>query len=397
MNIQVPEYIRTLVPYVPGKSIQETQREYGIPRIIKLASNENPLGPSPQATKAIADSLADLHRYPDASGFQLKQALAQFLQIPYSSIVLGNGSNEVIDNLIRTFSVAGDAIVTPQGSFVAYQISAQIHGVSTLYADVNSEFKINIEDLIKKVRENEKVKLVFIANPNNPTGTYLPTGEMEELIRKLAQIRKGSVVLVLDYAYWEYVSAPDLPDPMRLLGKYSNLIILRTFSKIYGLAGLRVGYGILSEEMAGFFEKVRQPFNVSFPALQGATAALTDKAFVERSKALNTQGLRFWEESLSKMGIPFISSQGNFILADFQKGIGISGVDIYKACLEEGIVFRPLANYGLPGYLRLTVGTAEENTLATHALESVLLRLKDQKVARESQKSPQKSIKREKD
>ena len=374
---QVPDYIRTLVPYVPGKPIEETQREFRIKKVIKLASNENPLGASPKAKRAVAAHVAELHRYPDGSGYRLKQALREMLASAPgatkkpTSIILGNGSNDVIDHLIRTFCIAGDSIVTSQAAFIAYKICAQIHGVKTLEAPLNKDLKANMQDLASLVRKNERVRVVFIANPNNPTGTYVTRAELKALIKDLATIRDGSVILVLDYAYWEYVTARDLPDPMELLQEYPNTVVLRTFSKVYGLAGLRVGYGIGSAELISHMEKVRQPFNINSLALVGAEAALKDKSFVARAKLLNTKGRSFWEKHLFQLGVPFWKSQGNFLLIDCNQGFGMSGVELNNICLPQGLILRPLANYGLPDLLRITVGTPEENKKAGQILARI--------------------------
>ena len=372
MTLQVPNYIRTLVPYIPGKPIEETQREFGINKVVKLASNENPLGPSPKAIRAIQEHLKKMHRYPDGGGFYLKSALSRLLKIAPTSLILGNGSNEVIDQLVRTYCVPGDAIATPQASFIAYKICAQVHGVETIEAPLDEELKFDLDQLLGMVRKNKKVRLVFVANPNNPTGTYLSLSETHALLQGIASIRGGSVLVVLDYAYWEYVTDPDLPHPSELLKQYSNLVILRTFSKIYGLAGLRVGYGMASSEVISHLEKVRQPFNVSSLALAGAEAALGDTAFVKKAKLSNREGLQFWENELSRLRIPYWQSQGNFLLADFGKGTGKSGMEVYQACLSRGVIFRPVANYQMPDCLRITMGTPAENKWSVGVLEQVL-------------------------
>jgi histidinol-phosphate aminotransferase len=381
MSFQVPDYIRTLVPYVPGKPIEETQREFQIKKVIKLASNENPLGASPKSKRAIASSVGELHRYPDGSGYRLKQALIKILSPQLASlsrlaesppsIILGNGSNDVIDHLIRTFCLAGDAIVTSQAAFIAYKICAQIHGVTTLEAPLNKDLKFDVKELAGLVKKNEHVRLVFVANPNNPTGTYVTRSELKILVSELASIRDGSVILVLDYAYWEYVTAKDLPNPLEIMQEYPNTVILRTFSKVYGLAGLRVGYGMGSVELISHMEKVRQPFNINSLALIGAEAALNDTSFVARAKLLNAKGMSFWEKHLDKLGVPFWKSQGNFILINCRKGFGMSGVELNNACLPLGLILRPVANYGLPDFLRITVGTPEENKKAAQILKQI--------------------------
>jgi histidinol-phosphate aminotransferase len=370
MSFQVPDYIRTLVPYVPGKPIEETQREFKIKKVIKLASNENPLGPSPRAIKAMQSRLRDVHRYPDGGGYHLKQALSEHLGVVPQSLILGNGSNEVIDHLIRTYCIPGDAIVTHQASFIAYKICAQVHGVRTLEASINSALKFDLDELVSLVKKDEKAKIVFLANPNNPTGTYLTTQELRGLTEALSRIRGGSVLLVLDYAYWEYVTAEDLPNALNLLKEYPNLIVLRTFSKVYGLAGMRIGYGVAAPEVISHLEKVRQPFNINSLALIAAQHALLDSVFVKKARQVNTKGMKFWEKQLNRIGIPFWSSQGNFILANVQEGLGKSGLEVHQACLKQGVIFRPVANYGLPHALRISIGTAEENEWAAEVLDS---------------------------
>ncbi|MGZ3696734.1 MAG: histidinol-phosphate transaminase [Bdellovibrionota bacterium] len=368
LNVIVPEYIRSLVPYVPGKPIEETQRELKLKRVIKLASNENPLGPSPKAIAAIRKMLPDAHRYPDASAFRLKVALSDHLKTPTSQLIVGNGSNELIDFLIRTYCVPGDSIVTSHGAFIAYKICAQIHGAETLEAPLTADLRFNLPAMAELVRKSDRTRLVFIANPNNPTGTYVTTDELRAFLKDVSKVRGGSVLVVLDYAYWEYVTAKDLPDATQLLKEFENVVVLRTFSKIYGLAGLRAGYGLAAAEIVANLEKVRQPFNMNSPGLAGAEAALGDSAFVRRSRELNERGKKFWENQLEKMGIPYWKSQGNFLLADVNRGLGKSGGEVYQACLRRGVIFRPVANYGLLYALRITIGTMDENKVAAKIL-----------------------------
>jgi histidinol-phosphate aminotransferase len=376
---QVPGYIRSLVPYVPGKPIEETQREFNIKKVIKLASNENPLGPSPKALLAMSKAAKELHRYPDASGFLLKDALSKHLKVSKSSLILGNGSNEIIDQLIRTYCIAGDAIVSTQAAFIAYKICAQVHGVKTLEVRLDSELKADLGELVSLVKKNERVRMVFIANPNNPTGTYLNQSELKGLIRDLSGIRNGSVVLVLDYAYWEYVTASDLPDAQHYIQDYPNTVILRTFSKIHGLAGLRIGYGISTPELIAHLEKVRQPFNVNSLGLRGAAAALSDTQFIKKARATNAEGMKFWEKQLEQKSIPFWKSQGNFLLVDVKKGLGLSGPEVYQACLQQGVILRPVSNYGLDHALRISIGTPAENRIAVSALDLAKTKLRKPK------------------
>lgn len=368
--ITAPEYIRSLNPYVPGKPIEETQREFKLKRVIKLASNENPLGPSPKAVAAVKKAAAELHRYPDGAAFHLKNALSKQEKVNVENLIVGNGSNEVIDMLVRTFCQTGDAIVTSKAAFIAYKICAQIHGVRTLEADIGDDLRFDLPKLLELVRRDDKARLVFIANPNNPTGTYVNSTELREFLREVSKIRGGSVLVALDSAYCEYVTARDLPNATDLFHEFpDNVIVMKTFSKVYGLAGLRTGYGIASPAIIGQLEKVRMPFNLNSLALVGAQAALSDQAFVKRAVKANTAGMKFWEKGLEKMGIPFWPSQGNFILANVALGMGKPGGEVYQACLRRGVIFRPVANYGLLHALRISIGTMEENRLALKALQ----------------------------
>jgi histidinol-phosphate aminotransferase len=370
--IHAPEYIRNLAPYVPGKPIEETQRQLKIKHVVKLASNENPLGPSPKALKLLRKKILDLHRYPDASAFHLKEALSDKLKVPSDQILIGNGSNEVIDMIIRAYCVPGDQIVTSKAAFLAYRICAQIQGVVTLESALTADLRTDLSDMVATVRANENVKIVFLANPNNPTGTYNTASEMHAFLKEMSKIRGGSVLIVLDYAYWEYVTAKDLPDPYLLMKEYPNTVVLRTFSKIHGLAGLRVGYGVAPREIIGTVEKVRQPFNLNSPALAGAVEALKDVAHQRRSKKANIEGMKTWTKALDRMGIPYWPSQGNFLLIDCTKGLGKRGGDVYETCLRRGVIFRPVSNYGLMHALRISIGTKTENAIAIRALAEEL-------------------------
>jgi histidinol-phosphate aminotransferase len=402
--LNAPEYIRNLSPYVPGKPIEETQREYRIKHVVKLASNENPLGPSPKALALLRKKILDLHRYPDASAFHLKQALSDHLRLPTNQILIGNGSNEVIDMLVRAYCVPGDSIVTSKAAFLAYRICAQIQGVTTLESALTTDLRTDLADMATRVRGNERVKMVFLANPNNPTGTYNTTVEVRAFLREMSGIRDGSVMVVLDYAYWEYVTAKDLPDPMVLMKEYPNMTVMRTFSKVYGLAGLRIGYGISAPEIISTMEKIRQPFNLNAPALAAAVEALKDQAFVRKSRKVNEDGMKFWAKSLEKMGIPYWPSQGNFLLIDASAGLGKRGADVYEACLRRGVIFRPVANYGLMHALRISIGTRAENETAVRALaaelpeerRNIFLRLGKKKASkkRSPRRTPKKMKKR---
>lgn len=377
MPYTTADYIRTLKPYVPGKPIEETQREFRLKKVIKLASNENPLGPSPKALKAIQKAQRELHRYPDASGFHLKAAIARHEQVASNQVVLGNGSNEVIELLIRSFCVPGDAILTSKTAFIAYKISAQIQGVATVETSTiegaeGNSLQFDLAEMLRAIQANSRIRLVFIPNPNNPTGTYIPTSELRSFIQEVKRIRGDQIQIVLDCAYQEFVTASDLKQPTLLLKEFpGNVVVLRTFSKVYGLAGLRVGYGLAHPDLVGILEKVRMPFNLNSLALCAAEAALTDKAFVKRAVQVNKEGMRFWEKTLTDLAIPYWPSQGNFLLIDTRAGLGKSGPEVFDLCLRRGVIFRPVANYGLPDALRISIGTMPENKLAAKVLENL--------------------------
>lgn len=371
MAMHVPKYIESMVPYVPGKPIEETQREFNIKKVVKLASNENPLGPSPKAILAARKALKETHRYPDGSAYSLKQILASQLDVAPSQIIVGQGSNEIIDLLIRTYCQPGDAIITSQAAFVAYRLCAQISGVRTLEAPLTSDLRFDLPAMLKLLKGDDRARLLFVANPNNPTGTYVTTDELRSFLRGVRDVRDGEALVVLDYAYWEYVTARDLPDAIDLLREFPEVVVLRTFSKIHGLAGFRIGYGVATESVIREVEKVRQPFNINSLGLAAAEAALQDEAFVARSRKMNRQGMEFWEKALKKLSIPFWKSQGNFLLADVQEGLGESGPEVYQACLRKGVIFRPVANYGMSHALRISVGLPSENAFAARVLREL--------------------------
>lgn len=370
MPMQFPNYIEQLKPYIAGKPIEETQREYGLKKVIKLASNENPLGPSPKAVAAIKKAMNELQLYPDASGFHLRQALAKHEEVSFDEIILGNGSNEVIELLIRTFCVPGDFMVASDGVFAAYPISARIQGVDTLFTRMTQDFRFDLPAMLAQIKANPRVKLVAIPNPNNPTGTYVRDDELIPFLKEVEKIRDGSVHVILDYAYWEYVTAKDLPDPIKLYQQFSNISVLKTFSKIYGLGGLRVGYGVMRPELAKYVQKVRMPFNVSSIGLAGALAALNDQSFVKKSIKVNQVGLKTMRKFFESIKLPCLPSQGNFLLINTRQGFGWSGMDLFHECLKKGVIFRPIANYGMPDWLRVTIGTPEQNKIAMKVLKS---------------------------
>ena len=362
MNVvnRVPEYIRKLVPYQPGKPIEEVEREYGIANSIKLASNENPLGPSPKAVQAMRDKLEQLHLYPDGDCFYLKSALANKLGIDAERLIFGNGSNELIELAVRTFMRPGDEAVMAHQAFVVYQLVVQASGgVGTIVPLRNFS-----HDLVAMGEAmGPKTRIVFLANPNNPTGTIYRRDEWERFLQRVSP----DVLIIVDEAYFEYVRDPDYPDSLKYHDHGKTLLTLRTFSKLYGLAGLRIGYGVTSKEIAGLLHRVRQPFNVNAVAQWAALAALEDHDHVSRSLEVNRQGMEYLSKEIVQLGLEHVPSQANFILLRVE-----SGNTVFQQLLAQGIIVRPMAAYELPEYVRVTVGTMEENRQFIDALRKVI-------------------------
>jgi histidinol-phosphate aminotransferase len=371
MPIQFPDYIEQLKPYVSGKPIEETQREYGVKKVIKLASNENPLGPSPKAVAAMKKAMPSLHLYPDASGYHLRNALMKREKVTFDEIILGNGSNEIMELLLRTFCVPGDLMVASDGVFAAFPISARIQGVDTIFTRMTQDFRFDLDAMLVQIKKHDRVKLVALPNPNNPTGTYVTTSELVPFLKEVEKIRDGSVHVILDYAYWEFVTAKDLPNPNVLYKQFSNVSVLKTFSKIFGLGGLRVGYGIIHPELSRMVNKVRMPFNVSSIAQVGALAALKDDAFIKKTLKVNRDGLKQMAKFYQKEDIPFLPTQGNFYLINTRSGFGLAGPEAFDRCLRKGLILRPVANYGMPDWLRVSIGTDEQNRFAMKVIRGL--------------------------
>ncbi len=359
--------VRSLQPYRPGKPISELEREYGVRDIIKLASNENPLGPSPKALAAMADEVADLALYPDANGYLLKQRLAAHLNLPASRITLGNGSNDVLVLLAETFLTPNAEAVFSEYCFAVYPIATQAAGgravvVPALPADHAMPLGHDLEAIHRHI--SDATRIVFIANPNNPTGTWVPTPALKDFVAGIPP----SVLVVIDEAYFEYTDPGQAADAVRWLDEFPNLVVTRTFSKAYGLAGLRIGYALSSPEIADLLNRVRQPFNVNSLALAAAQAALDDVEFIEHSRAVNAGGLAQLQAAFDTLGVSHIPSAGNFVLAD----MGRPALPVYETLLRSGIIVRPVDNYGLPNHLRITVGTEEQNGSLVDSLREIL-------------------------
>jgi len=358
--------VQALQPYLPGKPVAELEREYGIGHAIKLASNENPFGPSPLALDAAREVLQDLSRYPEGSAWLLAGKLAGKHQLARDCITLGNGSNDVLDMIARAFLTPVHEAVFSQYAFAVYPIAVQAAGAQARVAPAHdgSRGPACGHDLdAMRHLVGADTRLVFIANPNNPTGTWLESDALETFISSLP----AHVIVVVDEAYFEYVDKQSYPDTSTWLARFPNLIVTRTFSKVYGLAGLRVGYALSHPDLADLLNRVRQPFNVNSVAQAAALAALDDVEHLQQSIRRNREGMAQLVSGFQKLGLAYIESAGNFVAVNTGHGL-----EHYEALLQKGIIVRPVVNYGMPDYLRVTVGRADENTRLLAALEQVL-------------------------
>lgn len=359
MNL-VRKNILNITPYIAGKPIEETKRELGLKEVIKLASNENPLGASPRALKAIKRNLYSINRYPDSQGFYLKRELAKSLNISPLNIVLGNGSDELIDIIIKTFVEEDENIITADITFLEYEIISRVNGRNIITAPLRY-FKYDLEAIKKKI--NKKTKLIFISNPNNPTGTYITKYQLQDFMKDLP----NNVLLVLDEAYDTFIDVDDFPKGLDYINN-KNVIVLKTFSKAYGLAGLRIGYAIARTEFTSYMERTRQPFNVNFLAQVAATAALDDKEFLRKTRKVILEGKNYLYDVLTKLGIVYVPSVANFILID----IGRDSKSFFREMLKYGVIIRDMRQYGLKNFIRVTIGTKKENERFIKVLKKIL-------------------------
>jgi histidinol-phosphate aminotransferase len=358
LSDRVKPWIAGLRPYEPGKPIEALERELGIRDAVKLASNENPLGPSPRAVEAVRRVAAGLHRYPDGACFRLRAALAERLGVAEAQLVFGCGSDELLELVAKAFLGPGDQAVFAWPAFAMYPIVVQGMGAEGVRVPLDADLVHDLPAMARAV--SERTRVVFLCNPNNPTGTSVGAEAFDRFVAGLPE----DVVLVVDEAYMEYARRPDFPDALAWVARRPATAVLRTFSKIHGLAGLRVGYGVMGEELAGLLERARHPFNVSVVAEEGALAALDDTEHVARARRTNDEGLRYLTAELAALGVETWPSDANFLLAR-------SGEGSYEALLREGVIVRPMAGFGMPDVVRITVGTAQENTRLVKALQSI--------------------------
>ena len=353
--------VQQLQPYQPGKPVDELQRELGLDDIIKLASNENPLGPSKQVLAAISSVLPELARYPDGSAYKLKQALSGFLGVRTDTITIGNGSNDVLELVARIFLNPSNEAIVSQHSFVVYPLAAKSIGAGLKVIPARN-FNQDLDATLAAI--SDKTRMIFIANPNNPTGTWIDKTTLVDFLNQVPD----NVLVILDEAYFEYVEDVSYPDGISLLASYPNLIVTRTFSKAYGLAALRVGYAVSHPDIADLMNRIRQPFNVNAMSLVAAEAALQDQAYVTQAVQLNKLGMSFLTSACEDLGLGFVPSAGNFLTIDF----GRDAMPIYEDLLVKGVIVRPIGVYEMPNHLRVTIGTASENERFVETLKQVL-------------------------
>jgi histidinol-phosphate aminotransferase len=352
----VKPWVQKLEPYVPGKPIEELERELGIANAVKLASNENPLGPSPRAVEAIWNMAERVHRYPDGGCFRLRQALSARLDVAPEQLVFGTGSDEILELLAKCFIGPSDEVVYAWPSFAMYPIVTQGMGATSVRIPLDADFVHDLGAMREAI--TTRTRLVIVCNPNNPTGTSVGAAAFDRFAASLPE----NVVLAIDEAYVEYARRPDFPDGLAWVRRRPGTCVLRTFSKIYGLAGLRVGYAVADRELAGYLERARHPFNVNVIAEAAALAALDDHEHVERARRTNADGFEFLTRELRRLGLETWPSDANFLLASAPGGS-------YERLLREGVIVRPMAGFGLPNHVRITIGTAEENERLVKALE----------------------------
>ena len=363
MNLKIPDYIQSIDPYVPGKPLDALEREYGISDSVKLASNENPLGPSPKALAAIEQSLADLHRYPDGAGHRLTRKIADTNGVSPANVVIGNGSDDIIALLVRALVRPGDRVIVPHPSFLMYKITAIAAGAEVDAVSLKA-LTIDLDTMAERVTTD--TRLVFVCNPNNPTGSVVTRKDFDVFMARLPD----DVVVVVDEAYIEFTRNPECLKTGQPSDLVRPLVTLRTFSKVYGLAGLRVGYGIMPAELAEVLNRVRQPFNVNSMAQVAAAAALDDREFLHQTLDLVHRGLDDLYAALDKMGLTYFKTEANFFLID----VGQPADIVFENMLRQGVIVRSMRAYGFPTYIRINVGREEENRRFLRALERILFK-----------------------
>ncbi|KXK06046.1 MAG: histidinol-phosphate transaminase [Ignavibacteriaceae bacterium] len=364
--IKVSDYIENLKPYVPGMSIDEIKRKFSLERIYKLASNENSLGPSPKAVEAMKNTLAQLHRYPDISAIRLREKISLIDSLSPENIAIGNGSEGILAVLLRAFLVPGDEVISSEKTFIGFQVLAR--GREQKFIEIPmypGEFRFNLKAISNAV--NDKTKIIYICNPNNPTGTIVNGDELEEFLQSVPR----EVMIIIDEAYYEYARGRgNYESAVKFLSEFDNVVILRTFSKIYGIAGIRIGYSISSPEIAETIMKVKLPFEPGILAQEGAIASLDDEDFVNRSVRMNSEGYEYVTSIYGELKLNYIPSYANFVMIRMNSEGEVNKLTEYL--LRNGVIIRPLKPFGLPDCLRITIGTPEENSFMGNNLQGFL-------------------------
>jgi histidinol-phosphate aminotransferase len=366
----VRKNLKNLVPYIPGKPIREVQEQYGFEEVTKLASNENPIGPSPKVQAAIQAVLGDLHRYPDGGSTELKRAIAKKYDVPEGSVLIGNGSDEIIKMLSETFLQHGDEVVMPSPSFSQYVFGTQLMDAEVSFVPLADGFEYDLDAILNAI--TERTKIVYLCTPNNPTGTYIKKNDLASFMERIPK----HVLVVLDEAYYEYATAEDFGHGLQYVRDGYPVVVLHTFSKLYALAGLRVGYLLAHPSIVQEINRVREPFNVNTVAQVGALAALDDPEHVEKSIAVNEAGKQQLYRAFERLGLPYIKTQTNFILADVKR----SSKEVFQELLKVGVIVRSGEPFGLDTWVRFSIGTELENKRLINALEELLARVDQVKI-----------------
>ncbi|MGI6712165.1 MAG: histidinol-phosphate transaminase [Bacillota bacterium] len=360
--IKTRKCVWNISPYIPGKPSEEVERELGLKNVIKLASNENPLGPSPAALDAIIQKGFQVHIYPDGNCYYIKEAVARHLTVSEKNVIMGNGSNDVIKNIAETYIDPGDEVIIPYPSFSEYLIVTQLMGGKPVMVPLNSDYQHDLDGMLEAV--TDKTKIIFICNPNNPTGTIITGEQLDRFMNKIPR----DVLVVVDEAYYEYVDNKEFPDSIKYVREGKNVVVLRTFSKIHGLAGLRIGYGITTEEICSLVHRVIEAFNVNTIAQTAALASLKDKEHLRKSREVNRIGKEYLYQQFKQMGLKYVPSEANFILVD----IGQDSRGIFQKMLQKGVIIRTGDIYGYPTFIRVTVGKPAENEIFIHTLKELI-------------------------
>ncbi len=361
MKLTIPDHIAAIKPYVAGKPLEELEREYGITDSVKIASNENPLGPSPKALAAMQEALPNLHRYPDAGGYYLIRKLAERLRVPPETVVIGNGSDEIIELLARGLLTKRDEVILHRPCFLMYEIVVRAVGAQPVFVPLE-DMQVDLDRIADRI--TDRTRLIYVTNPNNPTGGAFSQAALQAFLAKVPP----EVVVVVDEAYIEFATDPECAQSLSLYDSERALVTLRTFSKAYGLAGLRIGYGVMPPNLAALLNRIRQPFNTNNLAQIGACAALDDHEFLERTLQVVHDGLAYLRAALNKRGIAHFPTQTNFFLIDVKQ----SADAIFENMLHQGVIVRPMTSYGYPQFIRVNVGLPEENKWFVRALDKVL-------------------------